>query len=168
MMRINAELRFEIITICCAAFGGAFLAAVVSWFSPWSAWTAEAAVFIGLLCGAIAVVFHLLVRELGKVTVERQNKRNAEMDLIQSNALMLDDNQIYEVYHAAQHEYVTMHHGISKNSLGLDRAVIERMRVSRNALGQVCDQIESIKSDWSLQGRADYKAARSQAEAERN
>lgn len=77
-MRIDAVLRFEIISTCCAALGGGFLAAVISWFSPWSAWTAEVA-FVGfILCGSVVLVVHLLLREMEKVEIERQNKHKAD------------------------------------------------------------------------------------------
>lgn len=85
-MRIDDELRFEIISTCCAALGGGLLSAVVSWFSPWKAWTPEAAVSIGILFGLTAVMFHLLVRGLVKMAVERQKERDADLDKAKSQA----------------------------------------------------------------------------------
>lgn len=78
-MRIDAELRFEIISSCCAVLGGGVLAAVVTSLSPWNAWTTEVAVTIGILCGLIAVVVHMLVREMCQVEIERHIKRTSEL-----------------------------------------------------------------------------------------
>ena len=76
-LKINSELRFEIMTTCCAALGGGLVAAAVSWFSPWKEWTAEVGLGVGILCCVTAVAFHLLVRELGKAEKEGYFRRGS-------------------------------------------------------------------------------------------
>lgn len=81
------------------------------------------------------------------------------------HALHLNHDQLHEVYNAMWREFVALHDTATINRHGLAKAVIERVRHSRTAAGQVCDMIESI---WPELATTDdrYRAARAQAKIE--
>ncbi|HCR3985105.1 TPA: hypothetical protein OOF39_004603 [Kluyvera ascorbata] len=81
------------------------------------------------------------------------------------HALSLTQDQLHEVYNAMWREFVALHDTATINRHGLAKAVIERVRHSRMATGQVCDMIEAI---WPELATTDdrYRAARAQAKIE--
>ncbi|AZG89299.1 MULTISPECIES: hypothetical protein [Pseudomonas syringae group] len=64
----------------------------------------------------------------------------------QPYVLLLDYSQFYAVAEAIQMDYVTLHNSITRNPAhGLEKALVERERHNRDALGQVFKMIEAIQ-----------------------
>ncbi|EKG33635.1 hypothetical protein Pav631_0811 [Pseudomonas avellanae BPIC 631] len=60
--------------------------------------------------------------------------------------LLLNYSQFYAVAEAIQMDYVTLHNSITRNpARGLEKALVERERHNRDALGQVFTMIEAIQ-----------------------
>ncbi|MCQ3023195.1 hypothetical protein NLO85_22125 [Pseudomonas savastanoi] len=60
--------------------------------------------------------------------------------------LLLNYSQFYAVAEAIQMDYVTLHNSITrKPAHGLEKALVERERHNRDALGQVFTMIEAIQ-----------------------
>ncbi|CZT26118.1 hypothetical protein [Pseudomonas cerasi] len=64
----------------------------------------------------------------------------------QPYVLLLNYSQFYAVAEAIQMDYVTLHNSITRNPAhGLEKALVERERHNRDALGQVFKMIEAIQ-----------------------
>ncbi|WP_243787376.1 hypothetical protein [Pseudomonas amygdali] len=64
----------------------------------------------------------------------------------QPYVLLLNYSQFYAVAEAIQMDYVTLHNSITRNPAhGLEKALVERERHNRDALGQVFRMIEAIQ-----------------------
>ncbi|EPM43084.1 hypothetical protein A264_11465 [Pseudomonas syringae pv. actinidiae ICMP 19071] len=64
----------------------------------------------------------------------------------QPYVLLLNYSQFYAVAEAIQMDYVTLHNSITRNpARGLEKALVERERHNRDALGQVFEMIEAIQ-----------------------
>lgn len=81
------------------------------------------------------------------------------------HVLTLNTCQLYEVYNAAWREFLTLHTQATTNPSGVPRAVIERVRESRESIGQVCAMIEVIAPDMATTDER-YATARAQAKTE--
>ncbi|WP_235389447.1 hypothetical protein [Pseudomonas syringae] len=65
---------------------------------------------------------------------------------MQPYVLLLNYSQFYAVSEAIQMDYVTLHNSITRNpARGLEKALVERERHNRDALGQVFTMIEAIQ-----------------------
>ncbi|PYD24192.1 hypothetical protein DND58_28655 [Pseudomonas syringae pv. pisi] len=64
----------------------------------------------------------------------------------QPYVLLLNYSQFYAVAEAIQMDYVTLHNSITRNPAhGLEKALVERERHNRDALGQVFKMIEALQ-----------------------
>ncbi|WP_231995736.1 hypothetical protein [Pseudomonas syringae] len=64
----------------------------------------------------------------------------------QPYVLLLNYSQFYAVAEAIQMDYVTLHNSITrKPAHGLEKALVERERHNRDALGQVFTMIEAMQ-----------------------
>ncbi len=82
------------------------------------------------------------------------------------SVLTLTDDQLYEVYRAVWREFVELHRHATTNPNGVHEAVIERVRLSRTAIGEVCDMIEAVKPHMATTDER-YTTARAQADQAR-
>lgn len=81
------------------------------------------------------------------------------------HVLTLTTAQLYEVYNAVWREFLTLHTQATTNPNGVPRAVIERVRESRESIGHVCTMIEVIAPDMATTDER-YTTARAQAKTE--
>ncbi|KAA8685736.1 hypothetical protein [Pseudomonas caricapapayae] len=77
--------------------------------------------------------------------------------------LVLNYSQLYAVAEAIQMDYVTLHNSITRNpARGLEKALVERERHNRDALGQVFEMIEAMQP--CPNALAAFEAARAQVQ----
>lgn len=115
---------------------------------------------------ALAVVIWSIYFGLVEVRKAKERRRNIGTGgMVMTHVLNLNHDQLHEVYNAMWREFVALHDTATINRHGLAKAVIERVRHSRTAAGQVCDMIEAI---WPELATTDdrYRAARAQAKIE--
>ncbi|TSC29689.1 hypothetical protein FOM00_27285 [Pseudomonas sp. ST1] len=84
----------------------------------------------------------------------------------QPYVLLLNYSQFYAVAEAIQMDYVTLHNSITRNPAhGLEKALVERERHNRDALGQVFTMIEAMQPYPNTFMHRNFKMPMHQADA---